>query len=261
MVTSHLAEWFYTISWVRQSLLSQFRNRYVTVRFPYGLRRHYSEWEQRQLQSYKLELWRREENPFFEIHDHGDNNNPTHLDFFIKRGAVEWIPEVSTVFDLDRSDTVIVDLDPKDPTYTFDQLKGATRVVHTALCSPGSPLVTECKVRAWKFRFSGNRSFHIYIKLDRPYEFPPVREIVKKSLKVVTDMYPQLSYQNRRSGNDNFILIDIGALARHRCVRSLWSLHYKTALACVPVTDVESFQREQASPEVIVRQGEQTEVF
>lgn len=257
---------FYSIPWIGQSIVSQCKDRFVTVRFNYGLRRHYSAAELKWLQDIHATLrgvqYGSQEQPFFEIHRaYHQYDNPTDLQWYARNGGVEIIPEVSQIYDLDRTDTVIIDLDPKDPAiFSFDDLRGATKVVYAALCTKGSPLMAQFNVEAVKFRFSGNRSFHIYIKLDKPYHFHPLREAVKESLDIAIGMYPSLSYKNLRNRSD-YILIDIGALARHRCVRALWSLHHKTGLVCIPVQNIDTFKREEASLDAVRAKGAVQEVF
>ena len=259
---------FYSTDWIAEALLKQCYRRFVTLRFDYGLARHYNDSELRMLRQKRATMWRvMEEKTFYEIHTFtGDKNNPTDLSYFIKAGVKEFIPEVSTVFDLDRTDTVIIDLDPKDPNrFSFEDTRQATDMVLRALVSPGMPFVSEFKVEAVKLRFSGNRSFHIYVRVDRPHRFPELREAVKKSIDLVTAHNPLFTYKNLRGpdghGRKDYLLIDIGALSRHRCVRSLWSLHHKTGLVCVPVPNLHTFDRESATPEKVLAAGPVEERF
>lgn len=259
---------FYAIPWVAESILEQCYRRFVTLQFDFGLARHYSDDEIDMLHKRRVQLWRVMEEPFYEIHQfRGDFNNPIDLAFFLKKGVMAFIPEVSTVFDLNRTDTIIIDLDPKSKEkFTFEDTRGATTVVAAALLTDGSELRKEFNVIDWKYRFSGNRSFHLYIRLDRPHPFIPMREAVKRSLDVVTKLYPKtLSYKHLQyadgSSRDDFILIDIGALSRHRCVRSLWSVHSKTNLVCVPVEDLVTFDKETASIEKVLERGKVEERF
>lgn len=220
------------------------------------------------LRQRRVQLWRDMEEPFFEIHQfRNDFNNPTDLAFFLKKGVMAFIPEVSTVYDLNRTDTIIIDLDPKSKDkFSFEDTRGATQVVSVALLTEGSELRKKFNVIDWKYRFSGNRSFHLYIRLDKPHPFVPLREAVKTSLDVVTKLYPNtLSYRHLQyadgTSRDDFILIDIGALSRHRCVRSLWSVHSKTGLVCVPVEDLATFDRGTASIEKVLERGKVEERF
>lgn len=220
------------------------------------------------LRQKRVKLWRETSNPFFELHQaRGDVKNPTDLAYFLSQGVIEFIPEVSTIFDLNRTDTIIIDLDPKDPNkHSFEDTRQATKVVYASLLTKGSPLREALSVVSVKLRFSGNRSFHIYIRLDRPHRFEEIRDPVKASLDTVTKMYPRdLSYRNLRSadgsGRDDYILIDIGALSRHRCVRSLWSVHHKTKLVCVPVDDLDTFDRECSTMEAVLAKGKTLESF
>lgn len=259
---------FYATPWVAESILEQCYRRFVTLQFDFGLARHYSEDEIGMLRRRRVKLWRVMEEPFFEIHQFvGDVNNPTDLAFFIKKGVKAFIPEVSTVYDLNRTDTVIIDLDPKSKDlFTFEDTRNATMVVATALLDENSVFRRAFPLLDYKFRFSGNRSFHLYIRLDRPYPFVPLRDAVKKSLDVVTRLYPRhLSYRNLTDASGqsrtDYILIDIGALSRHRCVRSLWSIHSKTNLVCVPVEDLNSFSKDSAVIETVIERGKVAERF
>jgi hypothetical protein len=259
---------FYATDWVAGSLVNQFKHRYVTVRFDYGMRRHYSEDELHRLNVLQKDMWGSGDNPFFEIHSYnGKADDPTDVSYFIARGAVEFIPEVSYIYDIDRTDTIIVDLDPKDPVmFSFEDTRGATQVVTAALLTKGSPLDKAVVIEEHKYRFSGNRSFHLYIKLSKPHPFEYLRNAVKMSLDVVTEMYPQLSYKNYRSPDNkisrtDYILVDIGALSRHRVVRALWSMHAKTGLVCVPVQDIKTFDRSEADPSAVLSKGFVAEKF
>jgi DNA primase catalytic subunit len=114
-------------------------------------------------------------------------------------------------------------------------------------------------IRGWKFRFSGNRSYHLYIKFWWLHELKQVREIVKSALDVVCGMYSQLTYS--ASDAEGKIYIDIGAIAKHRCVRSLWSLHNKTGRVCIPVSNLKTFKREDAELDKVISIGEVKEIF
>lgn len=251
-------ESFYGTGWVAQSIVDQCHHRYVTIRFPYGLRRHYNAAEKNLLNGQGVVLLNPIDNPFIEIHD-PLGMGPTSLLHFVMQGAMEFIPEVSTVFDLSRTDTVIIDLDPKGP-FTWDHVKQATMLTHDALCRPDSVLNAVAPVKATKFRYSGNRSFHIYIRLDRLYPFEVLRDAVKKSLHPLIVANPgTLTYSAKDS--EHKLLIDIGALSRHRCVRSLYSLHGKTGRSCVPVYDVGKFDISWAERAAVLTRGLEQEAF
>lgn len=262
---------FYLTPWVKTALADQFKRRYMTMRWDGFMRRHYNYQEIEALKTYRVKLLGRPDEgqtPFFEVHGSwGSINNPVDIEYFINAGAQEFIPEVSYINDLDRTDTIIIDLDPKDPKmFDFEATRMATKIVHAALCVKGGPLDVNFKVLGWKFRFSGNRSFHIYIRLGRLYRFEELRTIVKENLNPVIEIYPHLSYTNLRGGKNgpprtDFMLVDVGALARHRCVRSLWSLHHKTRMACIPVENLDTFDRKEAFVDAVLQKGAVSEVF
>lgn len=262
-------------------LAAQCQRRFVTLRWAPteqsgGMRRYYSNHELELLRSHKTQLWGQATTDtdgrlkqFFEVHGSwGNSNNPVDVSYFVNQDVVEFIPEVSYINDLERTDTVIIDLDPKSPElFTFEHLRWATRAVLMVTTVKGGPLDVHFKILAHKLRFSGSRSFHIYIRLDKLYPMDDIRSVLKQNLDPLTAMHPILSYNNSRGGpkmgppRNDFILIDCGALSRHRCVRSLWSVHNKTKRICVPLTDLESFQPQQSEPEYVLKQGPQEEVF
>lgn len=260
---------FYSTPWVMKELCGQFRNRYVNIRFPYGMRRHYNKHELNIISSNGIQLVGNDDRPFFEISSLS-GMSPTSIGYFIKQGAVEFIPEVSVINDLDRTNVIIIDLDPKSLDFDFEDLRNVTYKV--LMCMLGyryeNGRLVECKidltnevtVEKYKVRFSGNRSFHLYLLLNRLVDFVELRKIVKERLDPLCEEDETLSYRNIRDKND-YILIDIGALARHRCVRSLWSMHHKTRRVCVPVRDIFSFGRDEAIPENVIARGPTKELF
>lgn len=256
---------FYRIPWIASALLQQCYWRYLSVRFPFGLRRHFNIHEINSLNRKSVQLFRPTTTdthlPFFELHKaDGDIEDPSDIYYYIEQGAVEFIPEVSTVFDMDRSDVIIIDLDPKG-SFSWHDIRYAMVLTHEYLCKFDSPLAREFVVENWKFRFSGNRSFHLYIKLQRPYEFKIVKEYVKKSLDPLVARFPDyLTYDVKTA--EGKIYIDIGAMAKHRCVRSLWSLHHKTGMVCVPIfNNVMEFDLNESIPDRVIARGPVSESF
>lgn len=233
------------------------------------LRRYYTESELSIVQNKKIPLYgyQNEGRNFFELHTTGNSQSPVDIQYHANRGMIEVIPEVSEINDLERTDTVIIDLDPKDPKlFGMDHLKWSTAAVYTTVTVKNGPLDGNFKILATKFRFSGNRSFHIYIRLQKKYQFEDIRKTLKTCLEPLTKLYPVLRYQNMRTTNvgpprTDFILIDVGAMSRHRCVRALWSLHNKTNLVCVPVTDINSFDISQSEVANVLRNGSVHESF
>jgi len=264
---------FYGIPWVQQEIVRQGHHRYMTVRYEWGMARHYAKWEMGAISRNETQLWGKPpengKNPFIEIHKaEGDTYDPTDFSYFLRKNVIEFIPEVSTVNDHGRTDCLIIDLDPKSKDFTWDDLITATKRTIDCLLTPsleddGVPLTQtqeEFSVRDWKLRFSGNRSFHIYIQLDKRVNFLVARDAVKRLLNEEEDDH--YTYHNVR-GRDDFVLVDIGAIARHRCVRSLYSVHAKTGLVCVPVPrdGLDQFGFESALPERVVAQGPTGERF
>lgn len=247
---------FYSVDWVSRALLKQFKGRYVNIRFSFGMRRHYNSNEITRLKKLGVELLDDRPDPFFEIRSIGDPTSPVDLLYFVSIGAVEFIPEVSLIHDLNRTDSIIIDLDPKNKEYPFDTLRDRTLDVLESLLNFK---YTGFSIQAYKVRFSGNRSFHLYFKLDGLYEFELLRGEVKKALDPLCEG-TDLSYKNIRD-KDDYVLIDIGALARHRCVRSLWSMHYKTGLVCVPCQDIVTFDKASCSIDAVFSNGPINEVF
>lgn len=275
-------EEFYSLPWVAQAIVDQARHRYMTVRFDWGMCRHLARHD---LKEAKLAIsngtvpWvPLDENPFIEIHS-VTGEGPYSLDYWVRRGAIEFIPEVSDVHDLNRTDVVIVDLDPKDEKFQWQDLVDATKKVMMALLGTIQPegvdflrqtgtvpfsrvgADTGVTVRDCKLRFSGSRSFHIYIQLEKRAEFPAIRTALKAILDPLEkETNGNLTYHNLRDRKD-FILVDIGAVARHRCVRSLYSMHAKTGRICIPVKQLDGFEKESAAAPAVTQRGRETERF
>jgi len=250
---------FYSTDWIADSILQQSYNRYVNLRFSHGMRRHYNTTEVQQISRFGERLIGNDSNPFFELKTRNNPKSPCDIGYFINSGVLEFIPEVSLITDLDRTDCAIIDLDPKSDFVSFDGLRDITlSVLTTVLNHKQQP--SEPRPLRYKLRFSGNRSFHIYLQLDALYKFTDLRTWIKGCLDSLCNSDKSLSYKNVRD-RDDYILIDIGALARHRCVRSLWSLHHKTSLVCVPVHNLWDFNRDQAKPEEVLKTGPIEEIF
>jgi len=234
---------YYSIPWVRTEILDQCRGRYVCLRFPDRLQRHPGRGERNAMPDLRY-------SDFIEL-TADDGNNPRSVQYWVNRGVQEFIPEVTTKWDLDRSDFFAIDLDPKNPEFSFHQLKIATVVVQRAVVANDNlrPLL----LPNFNLRFSGNRSFHLYFRLKSPLDLVWIREQVKFALDAVTSRTGVLSYRNIKD-RDDYILVDIGAIARHRCVRSLWSVHHKTNRVCVPLAmeELMNFDPATATMEAVV---------
>lgn len=269
---------FYSLPWVAQAIVDQARHRYMTVRFEWGMCRHLIRGD---LAEAKLAIGKGtvpwvalDSNPFIEIHS-ASGEGPYSLDYWVRRGAIEFIPEVSDVHDLDRTDVVIVDLDPKDEKFQWQDLVDATKKVMETLLGTVQPEGVAfhkangalpldqvgLPVRDCKLRFSGSRSFHIYIQLEKRTDFPTIRTALKKLLDPLeVESAGNLTYHNVRDRKD-FILVDIGAVAKHRCVRSLYSMHAKTGRICIPVKQIDGFDKERSAAPVVVQRGVESERF
>jgi hypothetical protein len=215
---------YYGVPWIRSAILNQCQDRYVCLRFPDRMQRHPGRDEREVSPGTRY-------SDFIElVTDAG--NNPRSVQYWINRGVQEFIPEVTTKWDMDRSDFFAIDLDPKNPDFNFHQLKVATVVVQRSVVANDN--IRSFLLPHFNLRFSGNRSFHLYFRLRIPRDLVWIREQVKLALDAVTSRTGVLSYRNVKD-RDDYILVDIGAIARHRCVRSLWSVHHKTNRVCVPL--------------------------
>lgn len=261
---------FYGTPWVRRAIFDLSDQRNVCLRFDWGMLRHYSK---QRGELAKLAMFGSKPllEDFIQFQFNNENEkNPADIQYWINQGVTEFIPEVTTVYDLDRSTFIVIDLDPKDPTvYDFEATRQATaRVLDTLMgvAWDGTPLkLRGIPAKGFRLRFSGNRSFHIYIDLLEPTDLKKLREQVKELLDVgieptLDDPNEKLhmTYHNVRDRKD-YILVDIGAIARHRCVRSLWSVHAKTGWVCCPVENLFTFQRERAQMEEVLARGPQDE--
>jgi len=246
----------------------------VTMRFRTSggdapLRRYYTSSDMQAIKAHRSPLVGapNEGRYFFEVQNVRNAHDPISLDYQAARGLIEVIPEVSEVNDMERTDTIIVDMDPKNPKlFGMEHLKWTTKAVYAAIAVKGGPVDANFKIEKVKLRFSGNRSFHIYLLLQKRYPFEDIRKALKEALKPLTDAHPFLRYQNMKTTKagpprDDFILIDIGAMSRHRCVRSLYSLHHKTGLVCVPVADIDAFEMPHSKVDHVLSVGPVQETF
>jgi hypothetical protein len=266
---------FYSTPWVREAIYHECENRNVAIRQSWGMIRHYTAADMKRFQG------KTPARPlymdFIQFQSAGTQpDHPADVQFWVNRHTYEFIPEVSTVYDLDRSDYCIIDLDPKDPVlYDFEDTRAATKLVLETLMGPlgdGAPLKRlDLPVTGYKLRFSGNRSFHIYIGFAQRMPLVAMRDAIKKVLDgslessmeepfSVNGKELRLSYHNVRDRKD-FILTDIGAIARQRCVRSLYSCHAKTGMVCVPVKNLVAFKRESATIEAVLARGHEPEEY
>lgn len=219
---------------VRELVYVQCKDRYVAVRFESGLQRHFGVREHLYVRSGDYILVTKP-----------NGVDPTGLQYWINAGVLEFIPEVSRIYDLERTDTAIIDLDPKDDSFGFDQVKEAVVLVmdRVRISKIGGILKD-----TYRLRYSGNRSIHLYLDLTQMVSLFALR---KELQLVLGQMSGWLSCKNLE-GRKDYIYIDIGAMAVHRCVRSLWSLHHKTGKACVPVVDLKSFDPGSATIDAVL---------
>lgn len=262
---------FYSTPWVRKAIFDQCQERNVCIRHDWGMVRHFNKTESDKLAARGVSPLLED---FIQFQSCGTAvDSPADIQYWINKHTLEFIPEVMSVYDLDRSEYFVVDLDPKDPNiFSFEDTRRATQLVLVALFGPdgdGAPLKARgVPVNGYKLRFSGNRSFHIYGGLSERLELKKIREAVKDildhaiepSMEAPFDDKLRLSYHNIRDRKD-FILVDIGAIARHRCVRSLWSVHAKTGFVCVPVENLNTFQRDSAEMTKALAAGPQEERY
>lgn len=250
---------FYMSPRIATAMLPQLRFRYVALRTLSAMFRHYDTDGIAKLLKYDSDLWLPTENPFVEIHRATGPDDPLSLEYHVRRGVIEFIPEVTTIFDADRSATILVDLDPKSMQIGLADLLFAASLVTLAL-GPNSQFDGGGRVRGVKYRYSGNRSIHVILKLDKLYPVNELRSAVRAALEPLVRSYPtHLSLDNMPIGS--YIYLDCNAIARGRAVRALYSLHHKTGLACVPVPTLETFDIRQADPEFVLRNPLVDEAF
>lgn len=237
---------YYAQADVQAIILDQCRNRFVAIRFDWGMLRHPSKNDIGNARRVGYDFVIHDGKPFITLTKAGSGGRPDDIVYWVSRGALEFIPEVSEYNDLDRSDFFVVDLDPKSPDFSFDDLRASTLKVLGRL-KEWLASDSRFSLRAVEVRFSGNRSFHLYFRFNQKYDLTVIRDALKIALDPIDDVDSGLSYHNVRDRKD-FILIDIGAVARHRCVRSLGSLHAKTGRRCIPLEEsrISSFQPEEA---------------
>jgi hypothetical protein len=102
---------FYLTPWVAESIVQRAKFRYFAARLSADiLKRNYSK-QDLCLES-KNKLWG--DGKHIELHNAStDISDITSLGYYLNKGVVEFIPETSTIFDPDRSDVIVIDIDPK----------------------------------------------------------------------------------------------------------------------------------------------------
>lgn len=240
---------YYSTPWVANAIVRQCRLKYTTVRYPNALLRHYRRPINEDIASNMWLPVTKSGNPFFEIHRVGDDPRDM-LSFrhFVESGAVEFIPATSRVYDLDRASTVCVDLDPKVDIDLHVQ-KEILIAVYRCL-SPGTFFAAKRGLVGCEFRHSGNRSFHVWLHLQRPSNLAGLKADIKEALTPFVNTNKGFTFDNQENAT---LLLDCGSLARNRCTRSLWSLHWKTSRVCVPVPDIKAFRVEDTEIEEVHR--------
>lgn len=221
--------------------------------------RHFGDADRRKCVDWHLSCWPGPEahEGFIELHRAKGEADPTALQHHLDRGIVEIIPEVSIAWDLDRSAIICLDLDPKFDM-PFDDLKVQIDWMAKAL-PVGVDLLDGITVVAHKIRYSGNRSLHLWLALSKPTDLAACREAVKRRLGPVVRSRPILTLDPKQDGR--VVYLDVNTMARHRCVRCCYSLHMKTGLVCVPVVNLDRFEKEQAAPEEVLKRGHVAEPF
>jgi DNA primase len=251
---------YYGDTRIADAVTRECRHRLVMVRTANAIVRHYHADAARRLADWSISRWPSSHNdrtdPFIEIHRPAGPGDPTSLEYHVRAGVIEFVPEVSKVWDLERAPTFCVDLDPK-----FDiapsLLIECMRMLADRL-KPGTVLHSRSVIDR-KFRFSGNRSLHMWVALDLPAKLDTIRAAVKERLEPVIKSTKLMTLDLTRQGN--VVYVDLGTIAKSKCVRALYSLHAKTGLCCVPLDNLEQFDRSQADPAVVLRDGPRTERF
>lgn len=250
---------YYSDPRVGQRIADACRFRYCMIRNRDGkVVRHFSPRALKTIQRYELSLWRPDiDNPRIELHRHDGVSDPRSIAWMAQNEeAIEIVPDMSRLHDIKRSPYCCVDLDPKVDV-PLPKLIELTDIVATQT-APGGPLGSLLPVVGQKFRWTGNRSFHIWSVFNKPIEFESIRTALEKVLEPVCSIFPILSLDLQRPDG---VYVDIKVNASGKAVRSLYSLHYKTGMACVPVPKLANFDIRSAQPERVLETGPSAEAF
>ena len=129
-------------------------------------------------------------------------------------GCLELHPHPVRAEDLEHPDELRIDLDPL-PGITWKQVQEVTTVVHSVL--------RDFDLVGWP-KTSGSRGMHVYVRLERRWEFNEVRRAALALAREVEQRAPSLATSEWWKEERHGVFIDYNQNAKDRTVASAYSV-------------------------------------
>jgi bifunctional non-homologous end joining protein LigD len=129
-------------------------------------------------------------------------------------GCLELHPHPVRAEDLDHPDELRVDLDPV-PGITWQQVKEVTMVIHGVL--------HDFNLVGWP-KTSGSRGMHIFVRLERRWDFEEVRRAALALAREVENRAPKLATSKWWKEERHGVFVDYNQNAKDRTVASAYSV-------------------------------------
>lgn len=169
---------------------------------------------------------------------HESGQSPDTYQYWIERRANEILPEYAA-----HSDHLLVDIDP-GPSASWQRTKQITEHIQQELAK--HPDVQHTTVT-----FTGGRGFHVRGHLANSIPIDEARELSTQLSARAIEHAGELGSHDltlHPTTQDHQIRLDTTPLRTRGIVRVPYTLNEQTGLIAVPVTDLQSFEREHASP-------------
>jgi bifunctional non-homologous end joining protein LigD len=128
--------------------------------------------------------------------------------------CLELHPHPVRADDLDHPDELRVDLDPV-PGVPWSQIRDVARVVHATLCDFG--------LVGWP-KTSGSRGIHVFVRIERHWEFSQVRRAALALAREVERRAPDLATSKWWKEERHGVFLDYNQNAKDRTVASAYSV-------------------------------------
>lgn len=136
---------------------------------------------------------------------------------------------------------LFVDLDPRED-FSFEEVKKVVPDIINIIKNIDNVNKTEV-------RFSGSKGFHLYGFLNHPMNTTEARELLKQKLQDYIDKTGRKDLFIGLTKDPKSMRLDTSTLHKTGSLRALYSLHKDTGLACVPVLNVNTFDKSMAKIE------------
>lgn len=131
-----------------------------------------------------------------------------------------------------------IDLDPQEK-YDFEKVKKVVKDIQKLMTE--IPDVSKVEVR-----FSGSRGFHIYGYVKGQINVSEGRELMKQKLQEYIDQTGQRDLSIGLTRDPNTMRLDTSTFHPTGSLRAKYSLHKDTGLACIPVFNIDTFDKSMA---------------